>query len=141
MPTVRAERQLLAAPQDVWDFLAQPERLADWWPGIAAVRPDRRGLAAGARWQVQGLARPSLVRRPDMTGTLVLVRVDPLELLAFHLTGERLDVELRLERGERGRTHAALTIRAPWFIGLRTSLARKALRRLHDVCQPGADDL
>ena len=139
MPVVRAERQLLANPEDVWEFLAQPERLADWWPGIVAVRPDRRGLAAGARWQVQGLARPSFVRRPDMTGTLVVVRVEPPEVLAFHLTGERLDVELQLERGEPERTRAALTIRAPWFVGVRASLARTALRQLYDVCQPGAD--
>lgn len=141
MPVVRAERQLVGSRDDVWAFLAQPERLADWWPGIVAVRPDRRGLAAGARWQVQGLARPSLFRRPDMSGTLVLVRVEPPELLAFHLTGERLDVELRLERSEGERTAAALTIRAPWFVGVRASLARKALTRLHDVCQPGADPI
>src|SRR4051812_50038265 len=52
MPRVVASRELLAPPEDVWGFLAEPNHLADWWPGIHAVRPDRRGLAPGARWQL-----------------------------------------------------------------------------------------
>ena len=60
MPRVEAARRLLAPREDVWAFLAEPHNLADWWPGIAAVEPDRRGLAAGARWQIRGTNRASL---------------------------------------------------------------------------------
>ena len=47
--TVVAKRELLAPIHDVWGFLADPHHLPDWWPGIAGVEPDRRGLGRGAR--------------------------------------------------------------------------------------------
>ena len=61
-----ARRVLLAPVEDVWAFVAEPYHLSDWWPGISGVEPDRRGLAAGARWKVQG---PSYVRKPDTPAT------------------------------------------------------------------------
>src|SRR5437667_108533 len=54
MPLAQVELELLAPVEDVWRFLAEPRHLADWWPGIAAVEPDRRGLVAGARWIARG---------------------------------------------------------------------------------------
>jgi uncharacterized protein YndB with AHSA1/START domain len=48
-----ASRELLASPGEVWAFLAEPRHLADWWPGVVAVEPDRRGFAVGARWGVE----------------------------------------------------------------------------------------
>ena len=48
---------LLAARSDVWSFLAEPHHLADWWPRIRGVQPDRRGFAPGARWGVMTLER------------------------------------------------------------------------------------
>ena len=43
-----ASRDLLAPREDVWGFIAEPYHLADWWPGISGVQPDRRGVwAAG----------------------------------------------------------------------------------------------
>jgi uncharacterized protein YndB with AHSA1/START domain len=44
---VAAKRELLAPPQDVWAFLVEPHNLSDWWPGIAAVHPDRHVARAG----------------------------------------------------------------------------------------------
>ena len=69
-----AERELLAARADVWAFLAEPYHLADWWPGIPRVEPDRRGFAPGARWQVRGTrwVNPFVGRRPS--DQLLLVR-------------------------------------------------------------------
>ena len=49
---VEARALLLAPPEDVWRLLAEPYHLPDWWPGYQGVEPDRRGLAAGARWRV-----------------------------------------------------------------------------------------
>ena len=59
-------------------FLAEPYHLADWWPGISGVEPDRRGLAPGARWKVVGPGTPSLFRKPQMTGNLVVLAVEPI---------------------------------------------------------------
>ena len=64
LATVRdadAERVLLAPIDDVWAFLAEPYHLADWWPGISGVEPDRRGLAPGARWKVHRAEPPRLL--------------------------------------------------------------------------------
>jgi uncharacterized protein YndB with AHSA1/START domain len=139
MPRFEAARELLAAQEDVWAFLAEPNYLADWWPGIRAVQGDRRGLAPGARWQIRGLARPSLVRKPDVSGTMLLLEVEPPRRLAWQFTGERLDVELRLAPKGPERTLARLTVGGPWFVGLRGSLPRTALNRLYGLCQTGAE--
>jgi uncharacterized protein YndB with AHSA1/START domain len=139
MPTVAATRELLAPRADVWAFLAEPHHLADWWPGIAAVEPDRRGLAPGARWQVRAPSRPTLLRRPDSSGLLLVLRVEPPQLVAWQLTRDRIDVELRLEERAPDRTEAALVISGPWLIGLSRALPRRALARLHALCQTAAE--
>jgi len=139
VPQVVAARELLASRQDVWAFLAEPRHLADWWPGIAAVEPDRRGLAAGARWQIHGSNRPSLFRRPNPTGTLLVLAAARPERIAFQLTGERMDVELRLDAPTADRTIATLTVSGPWLIGLGRSFPRRALAHLHALVQTAAE--
>ena len=54
-----ASRVLLASVDSVWQFLAEPYHLSDWWPGLRGVEPDRRGFEVGARWAVQ-IAEPPL---------------------------------------------------------------------------------
>jgi uncharacterized protein YndB with AHSA1/START domain len=139
VPRVEAERELLAPIEDVWEFLSDPWRIRDWWPGITGLQVDRRGFAPGARWQVVGENRPSLMRRPNMTGTLVVREVVVPRLFAFHLTGERIDVELELEAAAPGRTRARLAVSGPALIGLRRSMPRRALDRLYALCQTAAD--
>lgn len=138
MPVVSDSRVLLAPRHDVWAFLAEPYHLPDWWPDIAGVEPDRRGVAPGARWRIQGHDRPSLLRKPSTSGTLQVLRVHPLELLAFQLTADRIDVEVRLESSEENRTRVTVVIEGPWLVGLRRTLPRKALARLHALCQTSA---
>jgi hypothetical protein len=87
MPTYEAARELLAPRADVWAFLSEPYNLPDWWPGIGGLQPDRRGFAPGARWQVVGENRPSLFRKPNMSGMLLVIVVEPYERFAFQLTG------------------------------------------------------
>jgi uncharacterized protein YndB with AHSA1/START domain len=139
LPTYAASRELLSPREDVWRFLAEPHHFSDWWPGIAGVQPDRRGLAPGARWRLHGGPRPSLIRRPDMTGTLIILKVQPPALVAWHMTTERLDAELRLEEASPGRTTAQLMVSAPFLIGLRRTLPRNALNRLYALCQTAAE--
>jgi uncharacterized protein YndB with AHSA1/START domain len=139
VPKYEAKRELLAPPEDVWAFIAEPGHIRDWWPGIGGVQVDRRGFAPGARWQVIGDNNPSLLRRPNMTGTLLVRQVVPPRLFSFHLTGDRIDAELHLAPGGPRRTVARLTVDGPALIGLRRALPRRALDRLHNLCQTAAD--
>lgn len=137
MPRYAADRVLLAPLDDVWAFVAEPFNLPDWFPGVAGVQPDRRGLAPGARWRVLGPDRPSLLRKPDAAGTLLVLDVVPQRRIAFQLTGQRLDAELELEPVGEG-TRAALTVEAP-FLGASRSLPHKALQKLYELCQTGVE--
>jgi uncharacterized protein YndB with AHSA1/START domain len=140
MPTYAATRELRAPRTDVWAFLAEPTHLSDWWPGIRAVEPDRRGLAPGARWRTLSRGRPSpfVGSKVDVAGMLVVLEVRPTEFVAWQFVDTRLDVELKLTEVSADRTRAELTISAPFFGGLRRSLPHKALTRLYSLCETGA---
>jgi len=135
-----AERRLVAGLEDAWRFLAEPRHLADWWPGIAAVEPDRRGLAAGARWQIRGTNRASIFRAPNPTGMLHVLAAAPPERLVFQLTGERMEAELELEASAPDHTIATLRVSGPWLIGLGRSFPHRALNRLHALVQTAAEE-
>jgi len=137
LPRYAAERVLIASLDDVWAFVAEPFNLPDWFPGVSGVQPDRRGMAPGARWQVLGPDRPSLLRKPDAAGKLLVIDVVPMRRIAFQLTGQRLDAELELEPvGEE--TRAALAVEAP-FLTVSRSFPQKALQKLYELCQSGVD--
>lgn len=133
-----AERTLLAPVEDVWAVLAEPHRLPDWWPGMKAVEPDRRGLATGARWRVHG-SSPGYLRRPLADGTLLLTRVEPRRLVELTLVQDRLAARLELEPASGDRTHVTLTLAARWLHGTRGTIARTALSGLHALCQTSAE--
>ncbi len=133
-----ASRELLATRPDAWEFLAEPYHLADWWPGASGVQPDRRGAAAGARWQITLGNEPTLFRRPEATGTLLVTAADPPRLFAFQLPHDRLDVRVELEATTADRTLATVTVEGPWLIAFRRTLARRAVNRLHALCQTAA---
>jgi len=139
MPRAAASRELLAPRGDVWAFVAEPHHFPDWWPGIGGVQPDRRGFAEGARWGVTGIERPTLLRRPASSGTLLITGIHIPERFAWTLTGDHIDAELRLEEQGSNRTIATLHVEAPWLYGLSRALPRKALTRLHALCQTGAE--
>jgi uncharacterized protein YndB with AHSA1/START domain len=134
-PGASAERELIAPRSDVWAFVAEPRHLADWWPGIAAVEPDRRGLAPGARWQVRRGQRPGLFRGARSTSTLLVGEVDAPQRATWQIIEERLDVELELEATAADRTLARLTVAGPLMLAFRRSLPRVALERLHALVQ------
>jgi len=139
MPRYAADRTLLAPLEDVWAFLADPYNLADWWPDISGVEPDRRGLAPGARWKVIGPDRPSYFRRPQMTGTLLVLDVVPMRRLAFQLTGDRVDAEITLRPLEANRTEVSLVVDGPFLIGLRRRFPIQALARLQSLLRTGEE--
>jgi len=130
---------LFAPVGDVWAFLAEPYNLADWWPGVSGVEPDRRGLAPGARWKVVGPNQPSLLRKPQMTGTLLVLAVEPMERIAFQLTGDRIEAELSLRAAGEKETEAVLTVEGPFLIGLRRRFPAQALGRLYTLLRSGEE--
>src|SRR5262245_65729915 len=109
----QAQTELVATRPEVWALLAEPEHLADWWPAYASIRPDRRGLAEGARWQVVRGGSIGLLRRPESEGTLVITAVEPEHRFAWHDVQQRFTAELLLAPAAEGLTRATLTIEAP----------------------------
>jgi len=138
---IEAQTELIATRPDVWALLVEPEHLADWWPAYASIRPDRRGLAEGARWEVVRGGSIGLLRRPESVGTLVLTAVEPEHRLAWNDVQQRFTAELVLEPAAEGMTRATLTIDSPGLRaiaeGLRP-LPKRALARLHALCQTAA---
>jgi uncharacterized protein YndB with AHSA1/START domain len=138
---IEADKELIATRPEVWALLAEPRHLSDWWPDYTAIRPDRRGFAKGARWQVVRSNTPGLLRRPGGEGTIVVTTVEPDLQFGWHDLDQHFDAVVRLEPAPSGHTRATLTVNAPpWRIvaeGLRSS-PRQALARLHALCQTAA---
>ena len=135
---MEATRELLAPRPDVWGFVAEPFHLADWWPGVSGVQPDRRGSAVGARGDIVASREPTLLRKPGASGTVVVTASDKPVLFAFQLIAEKLSVRVDLEALDADRTQAAITVEGPWLIAYRRTLARRAAGRLYDLCQTAA---
>jgi uncharacterized protein YndB with AHSA1/START domain len=138
---VEAQTELIAPRADVWELLKEPRHLADWWPDYSTIRPDRRGLAEGARWQVVRGRTPGLLRRPGGEGMVVIAKVEPEHRLTWRDLEQGFEAEILLEPAREGHTRATLVVEAPaWRIvaeGLR-STPRLALARLHALCQTAA---
>ena len=133
MPRYAARRVLPATVDEVWAALAEPERFADWWPGVESVEPTvRRALAPGALWHIEGSTstRPSLRRRPQMAGDLLVLEVEPRSRVTFQLVAERIEVELGLEPTEDDETAATLAVGAPRFIGVGRPFPSQVLAKL-----------
>jgi uncharacterized protein YndB with AHSA1/START domain len=125
-----AELELLASRTDVWAFLAQPYHLADWWPGVTGVEPDRRGFAPGARWKVVATKQNILVGRRPVETMLLIREIDEYERWTWHLLDPKTDVEIRLRSLEDDRTAVAVTTSR--------GSATKAVKRLYDLVQTAA---
>ncbi len=124
-------------------FLAEPYHLADWWPGIRGVEPDRKGLAPGARWllnadsQTGGLVG-AFLRRPETTQTLVVMEVSQGRHVRFLFTLDGVEADITLEPAPDGHTRVTIELDGPWS-RLSRSLPRKALSRLYALCQTAAE--
>jgi uncharacterized protein YndB with AHSA1/START domain len=137
---MEASRELIAPAEDVWELIAEPHHLSDWWPGYSTVRPDRRGLAPQARWEIARSQQPGLLRRPGGVGLIVISAVEPYRSLAWHDVQQDFAAEIRIEPSGRG-TLAIVGVDASWWRirveGLRRA-PEEALSRLHALCQTAA---
>ena len=60
------------------------------------------------------------------------------ELVKLLFVDDRIEAELHLEPAKDSHTRAILAIEGPW-LRVNRSLPRRALNRLHDLCQTAAD--
>jgi len=138
---ITASRELLAPRDDVWKLVSEPYHLPDWWPGYTGVRPDRRGLATGARWTVMRAQAPGLLRRPGGEGLIVVQEVAVGLELRWYDVQQGLDAGVALANAGEGRTRATAYVDGPWWRLLlegARGLPERALARLHDLCQTAA---
>ena len=72
---------------------------------------------------------------------LLVLEVEPLERIAFRLTGDRIDAGLRLRAVETDRTELTLAVSGPWLIGLNRRYPQQRARppvRALPACGGGA---
>lgn len=127
-----ASRELLAPRADVWAFLAEPFHLADWWPGIIGIEPDRRGFAAGARWKVRVQTSNIFVGRRERETMLLIREIELFERWSWHVLSPKLEVDLRLRSLAADRTLVTCSASG------RRRLPERALQRLYDLVQTAA---
>jgi hypothetical protein len=141
MTRIEATAELQSDRRDVWALVAEPYHLPDWWPAYTGVKPDRRGLAENARWQVLRSSSPGLLRKPEGEGLIVLTRVLEGWELSWYDTKQGVDAGLLLDNAGTGRTRATTYVDGSWFRlvleGAR-GLPKAAVTRLHDLCQTAA---
>ncbi len=148
-----ASRELLAASGEVWEFLAEPYQLADWWPGIIGIEPDRRGFAVGARWRVVRRAPRGLLpvagggwQGRTRTATLVIVALEPCRLWSWQLVGRErgarlagsLAVSIELVATTSDRTRVEIGVESRGWGGGDRVTSRSAVERLYSLVQPAA---
>jgi hypothetical protein len=135
---IEASQELLASRADVWELVAEPFHLPDWWPAYTGVKPDRRGLAENARWDVVRSRRPGFFRKPRGQGLIVITEVAHERILRWHDVAQHIDAGIRLEAAGPERTLATAFVDGSFF-RLRAEgareLPRKAVARLYDLCQ------
>ena len=139
MPRYAARRVLPATVEDVWAVLAEPARFPEWWPGVEAVDPGRRGLVPGGMWKIDGGGpKMSFRRRPEMAGDLLLIEVVPRAKVVFQLIAEGMWVELELEPDEDDHAAASLVVEARRFSGVGRAFPSEVLAKLAAVVRPAA---
>lgn len=135
---IEAAGEIESPRADVWALVAEPYHLPDWWPGYRGVKPDRRGLAENARWEVLRSASPGFLRRPGGGGLIVITRVVEGWELGWHDVQQAFDARIALDNAGTGRTRAALAVDGAWWRlyaeGVR-NLPQQALARLQALCQ------
>jgi len=100
MSLIEATGELESDRRDVWALIAEPYHLPDWWPSYTGVKPDRRGLAQDARWEVIRSTAPGFLRRPKGTGLIVFKRVLEGWELGWYDLEQGIEAGVKLDNAE-----------------------------------------
>jgi hypothetical protein len=145
MSRVEATGELQSERRDAWALVAEPYHLPDWWPAYTGVKPDRRGLAENARWQIVRAKAPGFFRRPGEEGLIVITKVVEGWELHWHDVDQGLDAGVSLDNAGTGKTRATIFVSGSEYNlifegarGLSRNLPEQALARLQDLCQTAA---
>jgi hypothetical protein len=145
MSRVEVTGELQSDRRDAWALVAEPYHLPDWWPSYTGVKPDRRGLAENARWEVVRAKSPGWLRRPGGEGLIVITRVVEEWELSWHDVKQGLDAGIALDNAGTGRTRATIFVDGSELRlvlegakGFGPSLPERALTRLQALCQTAA---
>jgi uncharacterized protein YndB with AHSA1/START domain len=107
---VRRERELAAAPAEVWRVVSDPTRLAAWWPGVRRVEEATSDawttvLVSPAGKTVRADYTMVEVREPERVLWRHEVQESPFERLLSEST-----TEIALESGGTGGTLVRVTL-------------------------------
>ena len=143
MPVVTRTRTVRAAPDDVWELVADPFHLPRWWPAVARVED-----ASPQAWTKVFVSSRGKPVRADYT-TLesrrprVLVWRQELEESPFERIFSSAVVRIDLEPEGEDATRVALTadeqLRGRYRLG--SFLVRRAARRRLDEALEGLERL
>jgi uncharacterized protein YndB with AHSA1/START domain len=138
---IEATGDLDSERREVWALVAEPYHLPDWWPAYTGIKPDRRGLAEGARWEVIRNTTPGFLRRPEGEGLIVITKVVEAWELRWRDVNQRFEAGVLLDNAGTGHTRATTFVSGSQLRlaseGAR-GLPEAALTRLHDLCQTAA---
>jgi hypothetical protein len=141
MSLIEATGELLSDRREAWALVAEPYHLPDWWPAYTGVKPDRRGLVEGARWEVIRSSAPGFLRRPEGEGLIVIMKVVEGWELRWLDPKQGIESGVALDNAGTGRTRATTFVSGSWLRlvseGAR-GLPETALTRLRDLCQTTA---
>ena len=141
MSLIEATGELLSDRREAWALVAEPYHLPDWWPAYTGVKPDRRGLVEGARWEEIRSSAPGFLRRPEGEGLIVIMKVVEGWELRWLDPKQGLESGVALDNAGTGRTRATTFVSGSWLRlvseGAR-GLPETALTRLRDLCQTTA---
>ena len=110
MPTVVRSRTVGAAPQRLWDVVADPERLPEWWPGVRRVEDSSRGAWTAVLGTPAGKSIRADYTLLDVERPCRLVWRHEVEESPFERILRASVTELELEAAEEG-TVVRLTTR------------------------------
>jgi uncharacterized protein YndB with AHSA1/START domain len=130
VPTIRREEVLAAAPEAVWAVVAEPSRLAQWWPGVTRVEE-----ASPQAWTTVMTSPRGKTLRSDFT----LLEAEPPRRLVWRheveespferiMSDSRVQVLLEPD-GEGTRVELAQRIRLRGFARFGVLQVRRATAR------------
>ena len=100
MAKIHRSTKILATPESIWEYLAQPKHWPEWDPDMAAVEADAPGFENGQAWTVR-LDQP-------ITATVEFANVDAHRHLDWNIRALagllRSEATFRLEPLDDGGT-------------------------------------